>query len=229
MFSRRKEKVDITSTDPQFIVRYIGKCETFTPNGKGCTKEPVQKIWDHAVDEKRLKRVSLLITPSGIIMTDQDGKIVLNKFDIKYISYCCAEQGIHDRTFAWVYKDSKKLECHAIQASSREKAQAMAVLLSRAFQIAYRDWKGHRDKAARQKNAHIGWQPPTSLKRVDSATTQPTQPGDDTRQVECADGKQSNGQDTACFSENGVIMDTDSRAAWLTNEQVCAYLQGEPV
>ena len=164
MFSR-KDKIDITPCDPQYSVKYIGKTETFLPSGKGCTEIPVQKIWDNSSDEKHLKRVSFLVNSIGIFLEELDNKKTEMKFDIQNISYCSAEQSLHERVFSWIWRDpqTKLLECHAVLCSSREKAQSIAVLMSRAFQIAYKDWKGDKTRKARLKsNSKLQTTPPST-------------------------------------------------------------------
>ncbi len=153
MFHKR-DKVEITPGDPQFSVKYVGKIETFIPGGKGCTKVPVQKIWDNSCDERKMPHMAMLITQSEVKLMDVISKADF-RYDIHRISYCSAEQGVHDKIFCWIYKDTKtkKLECHAVLCTSKESAQAMALVLSRAFQIAYKDWKHSKDKMARLKDS----------------------------------------------------------------------------
>ncbi len=159
MFGRRKEKADITPGEPQFHVRYAGHVETFTGSGRGCTSAHVQKIWDQSRDERKMTKYAMLIVPTGIILTESEnklGKKQERKFDIKRIShYCAAEKGAHERVFAWIYQDpdSTRLFCHAVLCSTREKAQQAAIVLSRAVQIAYKDWKGEKIKMARKNLA----------------------------------------------------------------------------
>ncbi len=145
---------------PSFLVRYVGKTETYAAYGKGCTVNAVQKIWDNSEEEKKMKRWTMLISPEGIeLVENPESKIrdkdrAKMKFDIRYIAHCCAEKTPHERVFTWISQNTRTqtLECHAV-LSSREKSQLMAATLHRAFYIAYRNWKGARERKTRLKKA----------------------------------------------------------------------------
>ena len=166
MFTQKKGRVEINGEEPTFFVKYAGKSETFVASGKGCTHNAVQRIWDNSVEERHMRRMSIFINDSGMLLKELDGPKHEEpwKIDIKDISYCCAEKGAHERVFAWISKDKsrKKLFCHGVLCQSREKAQMMAIMLSSAFQIAYRDWKMKREREARQKSSTGNMQSQTS-------------------------------------------------------------------
>ncbi|XP_064638847.1 uncharacterized protein LOC135494632 [Lineus longissimus] len=143
MFSR-KGRIDITPDDPVFYVRYVGYQQTFRASGKGCTRQPAQSLWDQAPEERKMKRIALTISLTGIYIKDMDNrKADVIKHDIKDISYCSADRERCPRLFCWICKNNEKdrLECHVVLCSAPEKAQAIALVLSRAFQIAYKEWK----------------------------------------------------------------------------------------
>lgn len=158
MFTPRKGSLSINpGGSPEFQVQYIGCVDTYTANGVGCTTLPVQKIWDKSPEERFLKHVALTLGPNGIqVKFLENRKLPDLKFDIKDISYCCAQQDIHDRVFAWICKSSSieenKLECHAVLCSSKGKSQTISLVMSRAFHIAYREWKLEKDKQGRNKD-----------------------------------------------------------------------------
>jgi hypothetical protein len=160
MFSNdKKARAKITDKDPVFKVRYIGATETFVASGKGCAQVPVQKLWDNAGEEKDLKKVSILITVTGITLRDLEKKKSEERhYRIEDISFCNADTIINDRLFSWICKnpETKKLDCHAVLCSSKEKAKSMALVLSRAFQIAYKDWKANQVKQTRENKKHSG-------------------------------------------------------------------------
>ena len=81
MFSH-KEKVEITAGEPQFTVRYVGKTETYTATGVGCTATPVQRIWDNSTDERRMRKCLLLVNPTGILL--QVGKCTLDIYSDRH-------------------------------------------------------------------------------------------------------------------------------------------------
>lgn len=152
MFGQRKGKVDICG-ETEFQVRYVGKAETFVAAEKGCTHDLVQKIWDNSEDEYLMKRINVSISAAGVTITDPDNKQFVQKIDIKDISHCCAEKPPHDRVFTWISinKKLRKLECHAVICPSKDKAQMMAILLHRAFHVAYADWKTKKEQKSRRR------------------------------------------------------------------------------
>ena len=151
MFSKRK--ANITPGEPQFSVRYVGKIETYTSGGSGCTSLPVQTLWDNSVDEKRMKKVDVLINSLGIQLFDSGGKAAKENFPIENISFYSSGVPNHDRIFSWVFREpaTGKMNCHVVICSSKEKAQQMAMTMSGVFQIAYKDWKHSQGKMSREK------------------------------------------------------------------------------
>ncbi|KAK6195141.1 hypothetical protein SNE40_000625 [Patella caerulea] len=153
MFGRKKDRAKISDKDPVFNARFIGSIETFVASGKGCTLTSVQHLWDNAGEERHLKKVNMVLGKSGMTMKFTDKKDAVLLFPIENISFCNADKAVNDRIFCWISRvpGTKKLECFAVLCGSKERAQAMALVLSRAFQIAYKDWKSGRNKEDRQK------------------------------------------------------------------------------
>ena len=153
MFNRLKESAKITEHDPTFKARYIGCTETFVASGKGCTNLPVQKLWDNSADERYLKRVQIKIRTDGIHMLYLDDKKEPERlYKIENISFCNVESVVNDKIFSWICKDTEDspILCYAVLCSKTETARAMALVLSRAFQIAYKDWKANKNKLIRE-------------------------------------------------------------------------------
>ncbi|XP_067670671.1 protein FAM43A-like [Haliotis asinina] len=156
MFGRKKNSATITEKDPVFEARYLGNVETFTANGKGCTITPVQKLWDNSPSERHLKKVFMLISVTGIVLKDHkkdEGKT----FGIENITFCNADKTAEERVFCWIWKvpGVRRLECHAVLCGSRETARAMALVLSRAFHVAYRDWRANKVRQIRQQHIQL--------------------------------------------------------------------------
>lgn len=146
MFSRKKDVAKISDKAPVFHVRYIGVTETFVANGRGCSYAPVQRLWDNAPDERYLRKVAVHLSQGGITMKDAEKKEeLIGDFPIENISFCNVDRAVNERIFSWICRssDDARLDCHAVLCSTKQKAQTMAVVLSRAFQIAYKDWKSH--------------------------------------------------------------------------------------
>lgn len=153
MWSATKVRARITETDPVFKARYIGCAETFTASGQGCTTGPVQKLWDNAGGEKELKKVTIVINTGGITIKGSDKKKEQGKFyPIETISFCNADLAINERIFCWICKDSESpsLQCHAVICGSKEEAKSMSLVMSRAFQIAYKEWKTSKVREERE-------------------------------------------------------------------------------
>lgn len=156
MFGRKKDHAKITNKDPIFHVRLIGSTETFVASGRGCSKVPVQKLWDNSLEERYLKKVIVCISTTGIVMKETDKKDDTGVlFPIENISFCNSDTAVNEHIFSWIWKSevTDKLECYAVLCSSKDKSHTMALVLSRAFQIAYKEWKASKEKEENRKNA----------------------------------------------------------------------------
>lgn len=152
MFVSSKVRAKITDDDPVFKTRYLGNTEVFVPNGTGCTNAPVQRLWDNSGEEKTLRKLTTVINIHGIFIKDTDKKNSDRIFyPIENISFCNAESIANGKIFSWIAKEenSPKLLCHAVLCSTPEKAKSMALVMSRAFQIAYKEWKIEQNNAQR--------------------------------------------------------------------------------
>lgn len=157
MFVTSKVRAKITDADPVFKTRYLGSMEVFVPNGTGCTNAPVQKLWDNSGEEKGMRRVTTVINVHGIFMRDSDKKKDEGQlFPIENISFCNAESIANGKIFSWISKEENgpKLICHAVLCSTPEKAKSMALVMSRAFQIAYKEWKTEQNNVERSERMH---------------------------------------------------------------------------
>ena len=105
-----------------------------------------------------MAKCTLVVSANGIFLTYLDDKTKSKiLYDIQDISYCSAESPPQERVFSWICKNAavKKLECHAVVCGSQDKAQAISLCLSQAFQVAYRDWKTHKEKLERMKQNRL--------------------------------------------------------------------------
>lgn len=174
MFNRLKDGTKITDQDPSFKARYIGYTETFTAAGRGCTTPLVQRLWDNAEEERFLKRVHLKFTTFGIHLRHMDKKKVPERlFPIENISFCNVDIAVNDRIFTWICReaDDKLWECHAVVCSSPEKAKSMALVLTRLFHIAYKEWRSTHTREIRTIERYKRAQslPPMTLTKKSSA------------------------------------------------------------
>jgi len=214
MFTATKVRAKITEEDPVFKVKYIGCIETFVPSGHGCTNIPVQKLWDNAGSEKSMKKTTVVINTNGILLKDTEKKHANAKlFSIENISFCNAESAINDNIFAWICKDdaAPSLVCHAVLCSSKEKAKAMALVLSRAFQIAYKEWKMNKTKLSRdnkkqQNKQSDSAQSNTTVKRRDSEIQT------EDRKNTSTDGIEENGSNSDQYVNHMMVARKDSQS-----------------
>ena len=136
-----KEKLQITGSIPQFTVKYVGHVTTWTTTGLGCTRTPVQQIWDGSPPERDMPCVTLSLDPTGMELRSMEEKR-LESFDIRYVCYCATDSEHHPKIFSWIYKKPGiAAVCHAVICSHAEKAQTLAGCMSQVFHIAYKDWK----------------------------------------------------------------------------------------
>ncbi|XP_048242838.1 protein FAM43A-like [Haliotis rufescens] len=227
MFGRKKHSATITEKDPMFEARYLGNVETFTANGKGCAIIPVQKLWDNSPSERHLKKVLMVISASGIVLKDhkkEEGK----KFGIENITFCNADKIAEERVFCWIWKvpGVRRLECHAVLCGSRETARAMALVLSRAFHVAYRDWRANRGRQMRQQHTQL------QEKRGEKGSEEA--PGGMNGLLPgCVEGKSGvatrRGSTTSSCSgfESSEILDPEDEEWMRADERVQAIVRGE--
>lgn len=171
MFGWRKDAAKISMKCPLFHVRYIGCTETFVANGKGCSYAPVQRLWDNSPGERHLRRVTVQLSQTGISMRDTEkNDEVITDFRIEDISFCNTDTLVNERIFSWICRDrdSSSLQCHAVLCSTKQKAQTMALVLSRAFQMAYRDWKANKKHREMVRKPLAGGQNWTRKDHVDA-------------------------------------------------------------
>jgi len=138
-----------------FYVRYLGCCGVPRPSGEEVTAEAIKNIIQAArKDNRRLIRVSMLISVRGIKMSDlETGKTLLN-FSIYRISYCSA-----DATFTHVFaflavNRAECLQCHAFLARKQKIAQTATLTIAQAFNLAFDKWK--QAQSRREENSEDG-------------------------------------------------------------------------
>ncbi|RUS85424.1 hypothetical protein EGW08_006815, partial [Elysia chlorotica] len=166
MFTWRKDRANISDEEPTFHVRYLGCTETYTPVGPGCTTRYVQKLWDNAPSERHLKRVAVKLGLGGIWTktgNKNDVSSSVTHFKMEDVSFCAADKSANDRIFCWISRCNREadgeaegrvgpLEVHAVLCSTVDKAQTMAAVMSRAFQLAYKDWRAEKQRENRKQH-----------------------------------------------------------------------------
>ena len=83
-------------------------------------------------------------------------------FKMEDVSFCAADKSTNDRIFCWISRCDREagcvsegrvgpLEVHAVLCSTVDKAQTMAAVMSRAFQLAYKDWRAEQQRETRKQ------------------------------------------------------------------------------
>jgi len=110
--------------------------------------------------------------------------ITVTTFDIKNISYCCADR-YHPTTFAWISNSPAVAvpgtgvggitgvsgqrwasECYAVVCNDVDEARRMVTQLVQAFDAAYRDWKYEKQRLQQQQHQQQQQQQPNE-RRID--------------------------------------------------------------
>lgn len=145
-----------------FYLKYLGstlldELPTGQSYGEGQSSKAVQRIVDMAKAEgKKLKKVSLKVTPHGIRVQDMVTKEVCQDMSIYRISFCTADKN-HDKVFAFIARNTinETMECYAYFCAKAKIAQAVTLSVSQAFKLATDHWENTQNKIrnkTQQKN-----------------------------------------------------------------------------
>uniref|UniRef100_A0A3Q0T981 Low density lipoprotein receptor adaptor protein 1b n=1 Tax=Amphilophus citrinellus TaxID=61819 RepID=A0A3Q0T981_AMPCI len=107
---------------------------------------------------KKLQKVSLTVSPRGIILYDSASNQLIENISIYRISYCTADK-MHDKVFAYIVQSqhNETLECHAFLCSKRKMAQAVTLTVAQAFKVAFEFWQAAKEeKEKRVKSGSDG-------------------------------------------------------------------------
>ncbi|KAJ0060922.1 hypothetical protein NL108_001775, partial [Boleophthalmus pectinirostris] len=91
---------------------------------------------------KKFRKVTLTVSPKGIIITDTETADLIENVSIYRISYCTADK-TQDKVFAYVSQSqfNETLECHAFLCQKRKIAQAVTLTVAQAFKVALDLWE----------------------------------------------------------------------------------------
>lgn len=134
-----------------FYVKYLGSTLVEEPNGQQATADAIKAIIAMAKSSgRKLLRVALTVSPKGIVTSDLvTGERHLD-FSIYRISFCSADAN-YDRVVAFIGTNKNEtLECHAFLCSKRKVAQAAALTISQAFNIAFDLWERAKEERESQ-------------------------------------------------------------------------------
>uniref|UniRef100_A0AC11D0R1 Low density lipoprotein receptor adaptor protein 1 n=1 Tax=Ovis aries TaxID=9940 RepID=A0AC11D0R1_SHEEP len=104
---------------------------------------------------KKLQKVTLKVSPRGIILTDNVTNQLIENVSIYRISYCTADK-MHDKVFAYIAQSqhSENLECHAFLCTKRKMAQAVTLTVAQAFKVAFEFWQVSREEKEKREKAN---------------------------------------------------------------------------
>uniref|UniRef100_L7M4D7 Putative ldl receptor adaptor protein n=1 Tax=Rhipicephalus pulchellus TaxID=72859 RepID=L7M4D7_RHIPC len=138
-----------------FYAKYLGSTLVEEPSGDKATADAIKAIIAMAkASGKKLPKVAITVSPKGISTRDlATGELQLD-VSIYRISFCSADASF-DRVVAFIGTHSNEvMECHAFLCAKRRVAQAAALTISQAFQVAYQAWQGSRQAAAASQDAN---------------------------------------------------------------------------
>ncbi|KAM6912869.1 low density lipoprotein receptor adapter protein 1b isoform 1-T1 [Xenentodon cancila] len=142
-----------------FQLKYLGVTMVEQPKGEELSAAAVKRIVATAkASGKKLQKVTLTVSPRGIILYDSASNQLIENISIYRISYCTADR-MHDKVFAYIVQSqhSETLECHAFLCSKKKMAQAVTLTVAQAFRVAFEFWQAAKEeKEKREKTGSDG-------------------------------------------------------------------------
>lgn len=137
-----------------FQMKYLGVTLVEQPKGEELSAAAVKRIVATAkASGKKLQKVTLKVSPRGIILYDSVSNQLIENISIYRISYCTADK-MHDKVFAYIAQSQRNetLECHAFLCTKKKVAQAVTLTVAQAFKVAFEFWQATKeDKEKRVK------------------------------------------------------------------------------
>ncbi|KAJ0026910.1 hypothetical protein NQD34_017910 [Periophthalmus magnuspinnatus] len=126
-----------------FNVKYLGMTLVGQPKGEDMASAAIHRIVATArASAKKFRKVTLTVSPKGIVITDTETTDLIENVSIYRISYCTADK-TQDKVFAYVSQSefNETLECHAFLCQKRKIAQAVTLTVAQAFKVALDLWE----------------------------------------------------------------------------------------
>uniref|UniRef100_A0A8C7H3L7 Low density lipoprotein receptor adaptor protein 1b n=1 Tax=Oncorhynchus kisutch TaxID=8019 RepID=A0A8C7H3L7_ONCKI len=139
-----------------FQLKYLGVTLVEQPKGEELSAAAVKRIVATAkASGKKLQKVTLKVSPRGIILYDYASNQLIENISIYRISYCTADK-MHDKVFAYIAQSQQNetLECHAYLCTKRKVAQAVTLTVAQAFRVAFEFWQAAKEE--KEKHAKSG-------------------------------------------------------------------------
>ncbi|KAI4903441.1 hypothetical protein NFI96_014478 [Prochilodus magdalenae] len=142
-----------------FQLKYLGVTLVEQPKGEELSAAAVKRIVATAkASGKKLQKVTLKVSPRGIILHDSASNQLIENISIYRISYCTADK-MHDKVFAYIAQSqhNETLECHAFLCTKKKVAQAVTLTVAQAFRVAFEFWQAAKEeKEKRVKSGSDG-------------------------------------------------------------------------
>ncbi|XP_053124686.1 low density lipoprotein receptor adapter protein 1 [Hemicordylus capensis] len=138
-----------------FNLKYLGMTLVEQPKGEEMSAAAVKRIVATAkASGKKLQKVTLQVSPRGIILSDSITNEPIENISIYRISYCTADKA-HDKVFAYIAQSqhNENLECHAFLCTKRKMAQAVTLTVAQAFKVAFEFWQASKEEKEKQEKA----------------------------------------------------------------------------
>uniref|UniRef100_A0ABB0MVB7 Low density lipoprotein receptor adapter protein 1 n=1 Tax=Homo sapiens TaxID=9606 RepID=A0ABB0MVB7_HUMAN len=113
-----------------FSLKYLGMTLVEQPKGEELSAAAIKRIVATAkASGKKLQKVTLKVSPRGIILTDNLTNQLIENVSIYRISYCTADK-MHDKVFAYIAQSqhNQSLECHAFLCTKRKMMEVHILL-----------------------------------------------------------------------------------------------------
>ncbi|XP_069731370.1 low density lipoprotein receptor adapter protein 1 isoform X2 [Phaenicophaeus curvirostris] len=159
-----------------FSLKYMGMTLVEQPKGEELSAAAVKRIVATAkASGKKLQKVTLKVSPRGIVLNDSGTNELIENVSIYRISYCTADK-IHDKVFAYIAQNqlNENLECHAFLCTKRKMAQAVTLTVAQAFKIAFEFWQAAKEEKEKRERSILegeGTSSPSSEAPVRSDTS----------------------------------------------------------
>ncbi|NXY17349.1 ARH protein, partial [Atrichornis clamosus] len=138
-----------------FSLKYMGMTLVEQPKGEELSAAAVKRIVATAkASGKKLQKVTLKVSPRGIVLNDSRTNELIENISIYRISYCTADKA-HDKVFAYIAQNqlNENLECHAFLCTKRKMAQAVTLTVAQAFRIAFEFWQAAKEEKEKRERS----------------------------------------------------------------------------
>ncbi|XP_058612771.1 low density lipoprotein receptor adapter protein 1 isoform X4 [Onychostoma macrolepis] len=126
-----------------FNVKYLGMTLVGQPKGEDMAAAAIRRIVATArASAKKFRKVTLTVSPKGIVISDTETNDLVEDVSIYRISYCTTDK-TQDKVFAYVSQSqfNETLECHAFLCQKKKIAQAVTLTVAQAFKVALDLWE----------------------------------------------------------------------------------------